>query len=201
MYCMALKVYTCEEAARGPKTFLNIFCKLLQQNEPSPAWQWFWFQYQLTLLYAPHVYRDDVTLNLGRYYIWIDQINKTNFHTLKWVPWISFGEKNIALLPKKSYVWNEGLGLSPYTVVWVPHWSIDDTKKHTTKYREAIPLNIKVMIFSCFFLNIEMQMWTTKMMRYRLRNTAQITLVNCSVLAKRLTISKPHSPWNFLLAI
>jgi hypothetical protein len=43
-------VYTCEEAARGPKTFLNIFCKLLQQNEPSPAWQWSWFQYQLTLI-------------------------------------------------------------------------------------------------------------------------------------------------------
>jgi hypothetical protein len=34
---MALKVYTCEETARGPKTILNIFCKLLQQNEPSPA--------------------------------------------------------------------------------------------------------------------------------------------------------------------
>jgi hypothetical protein len=42
MYCMALKVYTCQEAASGPKTFLNIFCKLLQQNEPSPAWQWSW---------------------------------------------------------------------------------------------------------------------------------------------------------------
>jgi hypothetical protein len=52
MYCMALKVYTCQEAASGPKTFLNIFCKLLQQNEPSPAWQWSWFQYQLTLLYS-----------------------------------------------------------------------------------------------------------------------------------------------------
>jgi hypothetical protein len=37
MYCMALKEYTCEEAASGPKTFLNIFCKLLQQKEPSPA--------------------------------------------------------------------------------------------------------------------------------------------------------------------
>jgi hypothetical protein len=36
MYCMALKVYTCQEAASGPKTFLNIFCTLLQQNEPSP---------------------------------------------------------------------------------------------------------------------------------------------------------------------
>jgi hypothetical protein len=53
MYCMALKVYTCQEAASGPKTFLNIFCKLLQQNEPSPAWQWSWFQYQLTLLDRP----------------------------------------------------------------------------------------------------------------------------------------------------
>jgi hypothetical protein len=42
-------VYTCDEAARGPKTFLNIFCKLLQQNEPSPAW----FQYQLTLRAGP----------------------------------------------------------------------------------------------------------------------------------------------------
>jgi hypothetical protein len=52
MYSMALKVYTCEEAARGPKMFLNIFCKLLQQKEPSPAWQWSWFQYQLTLLYS-----------------------------------------------------------------------------------------------------------------------------------------------------
>jgi hypothetical protein len=51
-YCMALKVYTCQEAASGPKTFLNIFCKLLQQNEPSPAWQWSWFQYQLTLVYS-----------------------------------------------------------------------------------------------------------------------------------------------------
>jgi hypothetical protein len=51
MYCMALKVYTCEEAGRGPKTFLNIFCKLLQQKEPSPAWQGSWFQYQLTLTY------------------------------------------------------------------------------------------------------------------------------------------------------
>jgi hypothetical protein len=50
MYCMALKVYTCQEVASGPKTFLNIFCKLLQQNEPSPAWQWSWFQYQLTLM-------------------------------------------------------------------------------------------------------------------------------------------------------
>jgi hypothetical protein len=70
MYCMALKVYTCQEAASGPKTFLNIFCKLLQQNEPSPAWQWSWFQYQLTLLYTAHVYRDDVTLDLGRYYIY-----------------------------------------------------------------------------------------------------------------------------------
>jgi hypothetical protein len=38
MYCMALKVYTCQEAARGPKTFVNIFCKLLQHNEPSPAY-------------------------------------------------------------------------------------------------------------------------------------------------------------------
>jgi hypothetical protein len=47
MHCMALKVYTCQEAASWPKTFLNIF---LQQNEPSPAWQWSWFQYQLTLL-------------------------------------------------------------------------------------------------------------------------------------------------------
>jgi hypothetical protein len=37
MYCMALKVYACSEAARGPKTFLNIFCKGLQQNEPSMA--------------------------------------------------------------------------------------------------------------------------------------------------------------------
>jgi hypothetical protein len=37
MYCMAIKVYTCEEAASGPKTFLNIFCKLLQQKEPSPS--------------------------------------------------------------------------------------------------------------------------------------------------------------------
>jgi hypothetical protein len=36
MYCMTLKVYTCQEAASGPKTFLNIFFKLLQQNEPSP---------------------------------------------------------------------------------------------------------------------------------------------------------------------
>jgi hypothetical protein len=35
MYSMALKVYTCQEAASGPKTFSNIFCKLLQQNEPS----------------------------------------------------------------------------------------------------------------------------------------------------------------------
>jgi hypothetical protein len=52
MYCMALKVYTCQEAAGGPKTFLNIFCQLLQQNEPSPAWQWSWFQYQLTLVYT-----------------------------------------------------------------------------------------------------------------------------------------------------
>jgi hypothetical protein len=51
MYCIALKVYTCEEVARGPKTFLNMFCKLLHQNEPSPAWQWSWFQYQLTLLH------------------------------------------------------------------------------------------------------------------------------------------------------
>jgi hypothetical protein len=25
LYCMALKVYTCEEAARGPKTFLKIY--------------------------------------------------------------------------------------------------------------------------------------------------------------------------------
>jgi hypothetical protein len=52
MYCMALKVYTCQEAASGPITFLNIFCKLLQQNEPSPAWQWSWFQYQLTLMHS-----------------------------------------------------------------------------------------------------------------------------------------------------
>jgi hypothetical protein len=37
MYCMTLKVYTC--------------CKLLQQNEPSPAWPWSWFQYQLTLIH------------------------------------------------------------------------------------------------------------------------------------------------------
>jgi hypothetical protein len=34
---MALKVYTCDEAASGPKKFLKIFCKLLQQKEPSPA--------------------------------------------------------------------------------------------------------------------------------------------------------------------
>jgi hypothetical protein len=54
MYCMALKVYTCQEAASGPKTFLSIFCKLLQQNEPSLAWQWSWFQYQLTLMYSTH---------------------------------------------------------------------------------------------------------------------------------------------------
>jgi hypothetical protein len=52
MYCMALKVYTFQEAASGAKTFLNIFCKLLQQNEHSPAWQWPWFQYQLTLIYS-----------------------------------------------------------------------------------------------------------------------------------------------------
>jgi hypothetical protein len=51
MYCMSLRVYTCEEAASGPKTFLNIFWKLLHQKEPSPAWQWSWFQYQLTLIY------------------------------------------------------------------------------------------------------------------------------------------------------
>jgi hypothetical protein len=50
MYGMTLKVYTCQEAASGPKTFLNTFCKLLQQNESSPAWQWSWFQHQLTLL-------------------------------------------------------------------------------------------------------------------------------------------------------
>jgi hypothetical protein len=34
MYCMPLKVYTCEEAARGPKTFLNIFCN--KMNLPQP---------------------------------------------------------------------------------------------------------------------------------------------------------------------
>jgi hypothetical protein len=34
MYCMVLKVYTCEEAARGPKTFLNIFCN--KMNLPQP---------------------------------------------------------------------------------------------------------------------------------------------------------------------
>jgi hypothetical protein len=34
---MALKVYTCQEAASGPKTFLNIFCKLLHKmNLPQP---------------------------------------------------------------------------------------------------------------------------------------------------------------------
>jgi hypothetical protein len=55
MYCMALKVYTCEEAASGPKTILNIFCKLLQQKEPSPAWQWSWFQYHLTLIPYYHL--------------------------------------------------------------------------------------------------------------------------------------------------
>jgi hypothetical protein len=54
MYCTALKVYTCEEAASGPKTFLRLFCKLLEQNEPSPAWQWSWFQYQLTLMHIAH---------------------------------------------------------------------------------------------------------------------------------------------------
>jgi hypothetical protein len=37
MYCMALKVYTCAEAASGPKTFLNIFCKLLQQKRTFPC--------------------------------------------------------------------------------------------------------------------------------------------------------------------
>jgi hypothetical protein len=30
MYCMALKVYTCEEAAMGPKTCLNMFCRLME---------------------------------------------------------------------------------------------------------------------------------------------------------------------------
>jgi hypothetical protein len=55
MYYMALKAYTCQEAASGPKTFLNIFCTLLQQNEPSPAWQWSWFQYQLALLYMRYL--------------------------------------------------------------------------------------------------------------------------------------------------
>jgi hypothetical protein len=59
MYCMALKVYTCQEAASGPKTFSNMFCKLLQQNEPSPAWQWSWFQYQLTLM-CMHAFFDDL---------------------------------------------------------------------------------------------------------------------------------------------
>jgi hypothetical protein len=34
---MALKVYTCEEAARGPKTFLNIFCNFYNKmNLPQP---------------------------------------------------------------------------------------------------------------------------------------------------------------------
>jgi hypothetical protein len=28
MHCMALKVYTCGEAANEPKTFVNIFCIL-----------------------------------------------------------------------------------------------------------------------------------------------------------------------------
>jgi hypothetical protein len=37
MYCMALKVYTCQEAASGTKTFLNIFCKLLQQKRTFPS--------------------------------------------------------------------------------------------------------------------------------------------------------------------
>jgi hypothetical protein len=58
MYCMALKVYTCEEAASGPNTFLNIFFKLLQQKETSPAW----LQYQLTLLQEPRPDWDSVHL-------------------------------------------------------------------------------------------------------------------------------------------
>jgi hypothetical protein len=37
-YCMALKVYTCEEeVARGPKTFLNIFANFCNKmNLPQP---------------------------------------------------------------------------------------------------------------------------------------------------------------------
>jgi hypothetical protein len=71
MYCMALKVYTCEEAARGPKTCLNIFYKLLQQNEPSPAWQWSWFQYQLTLLYSIMEFLSEDGIQYCRASVWI----------------------------------------------------------------------------------------------------------------------------------
>jgi hypothetical protein len=37
MYSMVLKVYTCQEAASGPKTFLNIFCNFCNKmNLPQP---------------------------------------------------------------------------------------------------------------------------------------------------------------------
>jgi hypothetical protein len=37
MYCMALKVYTCEEAARGSKTFLKSFANFSNKmNLPQP---------------------------------------------------------------------------------------------------------------------------------------------------------------------
>jgi hypothetical protein len=95
MYCMTLKVYTCEEAARGPKTFLNIFCKLLQQNEPSPAWQWSWFQYQLTLMYSsslPHTVYSALKLISPRdtegflaQCIWYSRKALINLKKLQWV--------------------------------------------------------------------------------------------------------------------